>query len=399
MQDGYGAFVIQAGQGPAVPDASTGAGPLAGLGFAVKDLIDVAGFVTRGGNPDWAAGRAPADTHAEVVRRLLAAGARFLGKTHTDELSRGIFGETSQDGMPANPRAPGHVPGGSSSGSAVAVAAGLADLALGSDTGGSVRVPASFCGIAGLRPTHGRIPFAGALAQAPSFDTLGLLARDGALLERAGRVLLDPMPPPAAAPRSIAIATDLLAACDGPVIAAFEALWPRLRAALPAHEALPLSPEVPVLSWFAHQGPLQSAEAWATFGDWIERTNPRFTWEVANAFANGARLTEADLAPARAFRAARRAEIGAMFEGGARIYAFPATPFPAPKAGLPRAQSWALRNRVVSQTCPAGLLGLPQVVLPLAEVQGLPLGIALLGAPGADEALLGLAARLYPAAG
>ncbi|MBE9605051.1 amidase [Acetobacteraceae bacterium H6797] len=389
--DRYGAFVSRVAPGPALPG-----GPLAGARLAVKDLIEVAGHVTRGGNPDWARGKEPASQDAEVVARLLGAGARFVGKTHTDELSRGIFGETSQEGMPANPRAPGRVPGGSSSGSAVAVAAGLADIALGTDTGGSVRVPASFCGIPGFRPTHGRVPFAGVIPQAPSFDTLGWFARDGALLEAAGKLLLDPHPAPEA-PTTLWRAEDMIAACDPAVTEAFDALWPRLSALLPESGSGPLSMEGPAPGWFAHHGPLQSAEAWASFKDWIDRTNPRFTWEVANSFMRGASQTEAVLAPARAFRAARKAEIPAMFQDGRRLYAFPATPFPAPPAGLRRSEMAVHNTRVVSQTCPGGFLGLPQLVLPLAEVDGLPLGIAFLGAPGSDEALLALAARLLPA--
>ena len=133
-------------------------GPLSGLTFAAKDIFDVAGHVTGGGNPDWKATHLPAERNAWIVQTLVDAGAAMVGKTHTDELTRGILGENAHYGTPVNPRAPGRVPGGSSSGSAAAVAGGLVDFALGSDTGGSVRIPASFCGLYGLRPTHGRIP-------------------------------------------------------------------------------------------------------------------------------------------------------------------------------------------------------------------------------------------------
>ena len=154
------------------------AGPLAGLRFAAKDLFDIEGHVTGAGNPDWLALHAPATRTAPVVRRLVDAGASMVGKTHTDELSRGIFGENAHYGTPVNPKAPGRVPGGSSSGSAAAVSGGLVDFALGTDTGGSVRIPASFCGIYGIRPTHGRLPLDGVVGQARSFDTVGWFARD-----------------------------------------------------------------------------------------------------------------------------------------------------------------------------------------------------------------------------
>jgi amidase len=357
---------------------------LSGLGFAVKDLIDVAGYCTRAGNPDWAAMRAPAAAHAEAVARCLAAGARFLGKTHTDELSRGILGETSQDGRPRNPAAPGRVPGGSSSGSAVAVAAGLADFALGTDTGGSVRAPASFCGVFGIRPTQGRVGFHGALHQAPDYDTLGWLARDGATLARVGRVLLDGEAAPE--PREIAWASDIAALCD-------EAVRAPVRAA--AEARFGVLPEarlgVDAARFAAAQAPLQSRAAWQGFSDWITATNPRFTFEVAASFVAGRDLPEERLAVARAERAALRAQARAIFDEGGRVLAFPAMPFGAPPAGLPTDETWALRGRILALTAIAGLLGAPVVVLPAARVAGLPVGLALMGAPGTDEALLGYA--------
>src|SRR5216683_2010461 len=166
MTDDIGAFV----PGPRVCIEGRAGGPLAGLSFAAKDLFDVAGYPTGGGNPDWARTHPVPTRHAWAVQTLLDAGATLIGKTITDEISLGILGENPFEGTPRNPRAPGRVPGGSSAGSAAAVAAGLSDIALGTDTGGSVRVPASFCGLYGIRPTHGRLDLAGMMAQAPSSD-------------------------------------------------------------------------------------------------------------------------------------------------------------------------------------------------------------------------------------
>jgi len=140
-------------------------GPLAGLRFAVKDVFDIAGRVACCGNPDWLATHAPAARTAPAVQRLLDAGADLAGMTITEELVMGMTGENPFYGAPVNVNAPGRVCGGSSSGSAAAVAAGLVDFALGSDTGGSVRVPSSFCGLYGIRTTHGRLPVAGVLEQ------------------------------------------------------------------------------------------------------------------------------------------------------------------------------------------------------------------------------------------
>src|SRR5215213_4753953 len=165
-------------------------GPLRGLTFAVKDLIDVAGHRTGCGNPTWRATHPPAIYSAVCVEQLLAAGAQCEGKTITDEFAFSLLGENHHYGTPLNPAAPDRVPGGSSSGSASAVACGLVDFALGTDTGGSVRVPASNCGIWGWRPSHGLISVAGVMPFSPTLDTVGVFARGGELLQRVAGVLL-----------------------------------------------------------------------------------------------------------------------------------------------------------------------------------------------------------------
>ena len=193
---------------PGAPD-----GPLSGMAFAAKDIFDVAGHVTGGGNPDWQRTHDPAERTAPAVQALLDAGATLVGKTHTDELTRGILGRNPHYGTPVNPAAPGRVPGGSSSGSASAVAGGVVDFALGSDTGGSVRMPSSFCGLYGLRPTHGRISLDGVLPQASSFDTVGWFARDAVTFERAGRVLLQSTAT-GTTPKRLIVAEDLFEVVD-----------------------------------------------------------------------------------------------------------------------------------------------------------------------------------------
>src|SRR5438552_13821677 len=182
-------------------------GPLSGLTFAAKDLFDIAGHPTGGGNPDWARTNPIPTRHAWAVQRLLDAGATLIGKTITDEVSLGIVGENAFYGTPVNSRAPDRVPGGSSSGSAAAVAAGLCDTALGTDTGGSVRVPASFCGLYGIRPTHGRIDVSGMMPQAPTSDTTGWFARDVDTFARVSSIMLDEAIP-TALPRRLTIAVD-----------------------------------------------------------------------------------------------------------------------------------------------------------------------------------------------
>src|SRR5215218_2348723 len=193
--DEVGAFI----PGPRRDIPGAADGPLAGLDFAAKDLFDVAGHPTTYGNPDWARTHPPAAGTAPCVSALLGAGARLRGKTKTVELAYGLTGENVWHGTPINPAAPDRFPGGSSCGSAAAVAAGLVDFAMGSDTGGSVRIPASYCGVFGIRPSWGAVSLAGACGLGPSFDTAGWFAARAGVLARVGDVLLPQDNPPGAA--------------------------------------------------------------------------------------------------------------------------------------------------------------------------------------------------------
>jgi len=366
-------------------------GPLAGLTFAAKDLFDIAGHVTGGGNPDWLASHGAARRTAAVVQKLVDAGASMVGKTHTDELSRGIFGENAHYGTPTNPRAPDRVPGGSSSGSAAAVAGGLTDFALGTDTGGSVRAPASFCGLYGIRPTHGRLAFDGVIAQAPSFDTIGWLSRDAALLARVGEVLLGAGTDRADLPARVVVAEDALALAEPATAAALRPAIERLGALVGRLETRAIS-AVPLAEWRERQGALQGREAWTTFADWIDRHNPRFGFEVADNFLRGARVDDATFEAAAAFRKDRRAELAELLDERT-VVCLPTTPFPAPLRGQPRSVMWQWRTAVITLTCIAGMLGAPQISLPWGEVEGLPVGLSMLARPGADAMLLALARR------
>jgi amidase len=385
VRDPYNAF-CQHG-----PERLAGAatGSLAGLTFAVKDLFDIAGHVTGGGNPDWHRSHEPARRTAPVVQKLLDAGATIAGKTHTDELSRGIFGENAHYGTPINPRAPGRVPGGSSSGSAAAVAGQLVDFALGTDTGGSVRVPASFCGIYGLRPSHGQLAFDGVLPQAPSFDTIGWFARTPELLARIAEVLLGVKAERAARARRLIVAEDAFTAADAQTREALAPAVDRLADLVGTRETRAIS-SAPLTDWARHQGALQGREAWATFGEWIDRHNPRFAFEVADNFLRGMRVDDEVLKLAARFRTERRVEFAQLVDRET-IVCLPTTPFPAPMAGQPRSVMWQLRAAVITLTCIAGITGAPQLSMPAALIGGLPVGLSLLGQPGADDSILRLA--------
>ncbi len=374
--------------GPAVRIAGAAGGPLAGLTFAAKDLFDVAGHPTGGGNPDWARQYPVPTRHAWAVQRLLDAGATLIGKTITDEVSLGILGENPFDGTPLNPRAPDRVPGGSSSGSASAVAQGFCDTALGTDTGGSVRVPASFCGLYGIRPTHGRLDLTGMLPQAPSSDTTGWFARDAPTFARVAEVLLgEPIPP--ALPTRLVVARDAFGLADEETAAALQPMVRRLTTLVrDVREDIMAPPGL--TAWARAQRTLQPWEAWLTFREWIDRQNPRLQWSVARNLALGSAIPESERQWAALVRVEARARLTALLPPGT-ILCLPTTPFPAPPKGLPLATLEPLRARITCLAAHGGLAGLPQVSLPGALVDGLPVGLSILGSRGSDAALVAVA--------
>ena len=377
--------------GPRLHIAGTSGGVLDGLTFAVKDLIDVAGVSTGGGSPDWPR-YAPVPTrHAAVVQALLDAGASVVGKTITDEVSLGILGENAHDGTPLNPAAPDRVPGGSSSGSASAVASGECDFALGTDTGGSVRVPASFCGLYGLRPTHGRIDFTGITVQAPSSDTCGWFARDGGTFARVAEALFGPAPS-TALPTRLLVATDAFGFADEAVAAALMPHVDRLAALIGDRRDVALAP--PGLSvWQRAQRVLQSSESWRTFQPWLDQCNPRLAWNVARGLTQGSMFTDAERSAAELMRIEARARMRHLLPPGT-LLCLPTTPFPAPLKGLPVSALNPLRERISCLTSHGGLTGVPQLNIPGATVDGAPVGLSIIGGRGTDFDLIRVALAL-----
>jgi amidase len=366
-------------------------GPLSGLTFAAKDIFDVAGHVTGGGNPDWKATHPPAERNAWIVETLVNAGAAMVGKTHTDELTRGILGENAHYGTPINTKAPDRVPGGSSSGSAAAVAGGLVDFALGSDTGGSVRIPASFCGLYGLRPTHGRIPLEGILMQAPSYDTIGWFARDaGTYAKVAAAVFQTEIPE--FTPSRLVIAQDAFEEADPEVSAVLLPIAEKIGALAGSSTTMRLSPNG-LAEWATEQNVLQSEEAWDSVKDWIDQVNPRFSFWVSERYNLAISLTDTQLSEAAVFRDSVRARMDEVFSGGGFV-CLPTAVVPAPLRGLPASAKKDVQGRLSRLTCIGGTTGRPQLSMPLGEVNGLPVGLSIMGDRGSDEELIGFALRV-----
>ena len=367
--------------------APTGSGPLDGVQLAVKDLVPVAGHPVGAGNPVKLAEAAPAPAHAPVLDRLLAAGAAVRGIARTDELAYSLSGTNVHYASPANPWGAGLAVGGSTNGPASAVARGLADVGVGTDTAGSIRVPASYCGLHGLRPTHGAVPLDGVLPLAPSFDTLGWLTRDAGLLHRVATVLAPGAAPPVT---ELVLAEDLLALADPPVAAALGPAAEELAAAagLPLRRDRLASAEE-LERWFTAFRTVQGAEAWAAHGSWISAHPGVLGPGVAQRFADGSAVPAAALAAAREVVAEGRALLAGRIAAGTAVLA-PAASSTAPPLSAPVDRKAAYRAATLRLTCVAGVGGLPVAVAPAALVGGLPAGLAVLGPAGADTALTAL---------
>jgi len=366
-------------------------GPLAGRTFAVKDIYDVAGQKTGFGSPDWLRTHDPAVRTAPAVQALLDAGANVVGKTLTDEMAWSLTGENAHYGTPVNVNAPGRIPGGSSSGSVSAVAAGVVDFAIGSDTGGSVRLPASFCGVIGLRPTHGRIPMEGVCPLAPSFDTCGWFARDAELFERVGRVLLrDEGTAPK--PRRVLLAQDAFTLAGEAVTNVLKPAIARVEALIGVPKAVTVADE-PLGEWMGYFRLLQSAEAWAQHADWVTRVNPQFGPGVKERIAWASTVDPGAVAHAKARREDITRRMAALLEGDT-VLVLPSAPGIAPLRNSPPQVLDDFRARALAILSIAGLARLPQVSLPLATLDGCPLGLSLIAAHGNDTLLFSLAKKL-----
>ena len=395
MDDSIGAFVPHG----KFAIAGSGYGALVGRTFAAKDIIDVAGYVTGCGNPDWLRTHEPALVTAPTIQRCLDAGAEFYGKTVTEELATGLTGENTHYGTPRNCNAPGRVPGGSSSGSAAAVAAGLVDFALGSDTGGSVRSPASFCGIYGIRPSHGRIPMAGVMPLAASLDVVGWFARDPDMLAAVGQVLLEG-PPRDQTRGGFLVAADAFEQLDrataDALLGAVARVEELLGSASPVQVAGDDAPGQGLDSWALVARTLWGAESWAEHRDWIEAVQPKFGTGVAARFVARSQVSAADAVQAGVLREAISSHLNVMLDDGA-IMALPSAPGIAPLIGGSDSDIDPFRAANEPLGAIAGLGRLPQIVLPMAEVDGVPLGLGLAARNGNDEILLELAMSLRDA--
>ncbi len=365
---------------------SGAARPLAGLTFAAKDNLDVAGHVTGCGNPVWAATHGAAERNAPVVTRLLDQGARLVAKTRMDEMAFSLHGENIHYGTPVNIHAPGRIPGGSSSGSAAVTAAGLVDFALGTDTAGSVRAPAAYCGLWGLRPSHGAIDCEGVVPLAQSFDVVGLFAPEPAILERVLKTLVGAPSPPLT---ELCLVDDAFSLCLPEILPLMRDAADRLAAGIPARSTADFGEGFGARCIEIFRT-MQGVEFWRNHRTWIDAHDPVFGPGITGRMTAARQITQADYHRAAEARANLIRDFDGRF-GPETVLCLPTVFCPAPERGLSQDKLDAIRNRNLELLLPAVITGRPQITIPLKGADGRPLGLSLLGPRNADLSLARLA--------
>lgn len=360
---------------------------LRGLRVGVKDLFDISGIPTSAGNPDWLATHAVPEHTAPAVLRLMHAGAHIVAKTLTDELAYSLNGINTHYGTPINATTPQRLPGGSSSGSAAMVAHRLADIGLGTDTGGSIRVPSSYNGLFGLRPTHGLIPTEHVVGLAPSFDTVGWMTRDLSTLAAVADVLL-PEQHQVELKRLCILKPQINGLGHWDVRASD---W--LAANIPRFESIR---EVLVPQSFLQLASqtfriLQGAEIWQTHGEWVSEVQPRFAADISERMTWCQSITPAQIEQAERDRIEIIQILSHWLDGEHTVAIVPTTPGAAPLLTESADRLADYRVALMGLTALTGLSSRPQLHLPVLSDQGAPWGLSLIGDRNTDRALIGLA--------
>ena len=374
------------------PQVGQQAGPLAGLTVAIKDMFDIAGERVSGGSPAWLDFHAPAKNNSAVVDRLLCAGAEIVGKTICDEFFYSVTGTNHHFGVPINPRASGCIPGGSSSGSASAASSGSCDFSIGSDTGGSVRVPASLCGVYGIRVSHGRIDLKGAMPMAPSFDACGWFSAVPGVFSRVGQVLLEGFRHDVEPINRFRLATDMFEIADPAVSDLCSGFVEALSSRLNLSESVEIAGR-DIDNWRDNFRIVQAFEVWKTFGSFVEQAKPLLGPGIHERMRDAKAITPEAAEEGRNALAAIREKMEALTANNT-VLIFPTCPATAPSVQSSPEELNEFRTRTMRMVCAASISGLPQVTLPIGTTSGSPVGLSFLGWRGSDEELLALARSL-----
>ena len=358
-------------------------GNLKNLKFVLKDMCDVKNIKTSCGNPDFYKACEPAKKHAEFLSNILSEGAILEGITICDEFFYSVIGENSHYGTPKNLNAPNCVPGGSSSGSAAALTTDLFDFSIGSDTGGSVRVPASFCGLLGIRPTHGRINANGVYPMAPSFDTIGWFSNNIKTFQKIGEVLLDKNENENITFNQFVIAEDLLELVDTDIKNQFNSYYKELHPNI-KHIRLSKFSKSEIADNFRI---LQAGEIKEHVIPWIEKNKPKISLEINSRIEMASEILPLEIDAAKTFRQEIISEINNSLPEG-DIAIFPTTPFSAPKCGQSDQDLGSDRKKIMEMTSIAGMTSRPQISIPKFKGKTGPVGISILGWQYSDEILI-----------
>ena len=358
-------------------------GPLSDLTFVVKDMCEIKGFKSSCGNPDFYEKCEVASDFAPFLKNILNKGATLKGITICDEFFYSLIGENGHYGTPANLNAPGCVPGGSSSGSAAALTTDLYDFSIGSDTGGSVRVPASFCGLLGIRPTHNRINTKGVYPMAPTFDTIGWFAKDIKTFKKIGFTVLNHKDKTKNSFKDFVIAEDILELANPNIIHLFNNY---INNSFPEIKKIRLSKQNKdvIADNFRI---LQGGEIVENVIPWILKNKPKISPEINNRIEMAIKITKDEINQAVKFRENLKKEIELTLPEGL-IALFPTTPFSSPKCGQSDEQLSSYRKKLMEFTSIAGMTSRPQISIPKFKDNTGPIGISLLGWRYSDEVLL-----------
>ena len=354
--------------------------------FAIKDVFAIKGYKSSAGNPDWLNTHQPAEKHAAVIEKLLHSGAELHGTTHTDELMYSLDGKNAHYGTPVNPKAPECIPGGSSSGSAVAVAARLVDFAIGTDTGGSVRIPSSYCGIYGFRPTHDAVSLEGCIPLSKSFDTVGWMANDAETLQLIGDVLLENVKTDEGTYRKLYYPIEAWGLLDDSIRTAFSSLFPSLEGKFEDVEWLSISNQG-LQEWAETFRIIQGSEIWEEHGEWIQQIRPTFGEAIAGRFQTASTLKKNDAERCVANQIKIRSFLSTLLDEDGLIV-IPTAHNVAPLLNANNSSLDQNRLKNMQLTCIAGLAGLPQITLPLTSIDNKPIGLSLIANHGHDKQLL-----------
>lgn len=385
MKDNWNAFIHDQ-----LNIEPTSSGKLTGLKFAVKDVYEIKNYSNHAGNPDWYRTHQPGSRNAPIIDQLLQQGAFLRGMTHTDELMYSLNGENVHYGTPVNPSAPDRIPGGSSSGSAVAVASGLVDFALGTDTGGSVRIPSAYCGLYGFRPTHGVVNLSGVIPLASSFDTVGWMTRDPELLYKIGTILVQQESAGDSDFSSAYFEEEAWTFVDEVTKESFGRAFAVIQNTMDS-QSIKVSMDG-LTEWSRLFRSIQGIEIWTEHGEWIEKVHPTFGPDIASRFQWASSLQQDELHANYQLKEEISKNLSKVLEDDG-LLVLPTAPGEAPLRGLSEAELEEYRSRTMQLTCIAGLSGCPQITIPFINHHGLPIGLSFIANRYQDLKLLNWARR------